>query len=133
MVDGQVIRAILSQPMARALFWAMCLAVLAGALAPQSDAPHLFALADKVLHAAAFAALAVVGLRAYPRYPLIVCVLLTALGGLIEVFQGYTSYRSQEWADFYADIVGVILGFFAYQLIVAVKRQYAERKSPTTL
>ena len=56
-----------------------------------------------------------------------------ALGGLIEIFQGYTSSRSQEWADFYADIVGVILGFFAYQLIVRVRRQYAERKSPTTL
>ena len=128
-----MIRTILSQPVARTLFWAMCLVVLVGALAPQSEPPQLFALADKVLHAAAFAALALVGLRAYPRYPLIVCVLLTALGGLIEVFQGYTSSRSQEWADFYADIVGVILGFLAYQLIVAVKRQYAERKSPATL
>ena len=123
-----MIRTILSQSVARTLFWAMCLVVLVSALAPQSDAPQLFALADKVLHAAAFAALALVGLRAYPRYLLIVCVLLIALGGLIEVFQGYTSSRSQEWADFYADIVGVILGFFAYQLIVEVKRQYAERK-----
>ena len=128
-----MIRTILSQSVARTLFWAMCLVVLVGALAPQSETPQLFALADKVLHAAAFAALALVGLWAYPRYPLIVCVLLIALGGLIEVFQGYTSSRSQEWADFYADIVGVILGFLAYQLIVAVKRQYAERKSPTTL
>lgn len=105
-----MIRALLSQPFARALFWLMCLTVLAGALTPQVDSPQLFALADKVVHTFAFAALALVGLRAYPRHTLIVCLLLIALGGLIEVVQGYTSTRSQEWEDFFADILGVVLG-----------------------
>lgn len=88
----------------------MCLTVLAGALAPQTDTPQLFALADKVVHTLAFAALAAVGLRAYPRHIFFVCVLLIALGGLIEIVQGFTSTRSQEWEDFLADILGVGLG-----------------------
>ena len=93
MVGGQMIQALLSQPFARALFWIMCLAVLLGALAPQSDVPQLFALADKVVHTLAFAALALVGLRAYPGRLLVTCLLLVALGGLIEVVQGFTSTR----------------------------------------
>ena len=105
-----MIRVLLSQPLARALFWIMCLTVMAGALAPQADTPQLFALADKVVHTLAFTALALVGLCAYPRHLLIVCVLLVALGGLIEIVQGYTSTRAQEWEDFLADILGVVLG-----------------------
>ena len=105
-----MMRALLSQPVARALFWVMCGTVLVGALAPQVNSPQLFALADKVVHTLAFAALALVGLRAYPTHLLVVCVLLIALGGLIEVVQGYTSTRSQEWEDYLADIVGVVLG-----------------------
>ena len=88
----------------------MCLAVLAGALAPQADSPQLFALADKVVHTLTFAALTLVGLRAYPTNLLVICILLIALGGLIEIVQGYTSTRSQEWEDFLADILGVGLG-----------------------
>ena len=105
-----MIRALLSQPFVRMLFWVMCGTVLVGALAPQADSPQLFALADKVVHTLAFAALALVGLRAYPTHLLVVCTLLIALGGLIEIFQGYTSTRSQEWEDFFADILGVVLG-----------------------
>ena len=100
----------LTQPFVRVLFWVMCGTVLVGALAPQLDTPQLFALADKVAHTLAFAALALVGLRAYPRHVLIVCTLLVALGGMIEIVQGYTSTRSQEWEDFLADILGTVLG-----------------------
>ena len=35
---------------------------------------------------------------------------LIALGGLIEILQGYTSSRSQEWEGFLADIPGVTRG-----------------------
>ena len=105
-----MMRALLRQPFARPLFWAMCVTVLAGALAPQADLPQLFALADKVIHTLAFIALALVGLRAYPRHLFLVCALLIALGGLIEVIQGYTSTRSQEWEDFFADVLGVGFG-----------------------
>ena len=112
-----MMRALLRQPFARPLFWAMCVTVLAGALAPQADSPQLFALADKVVHTLAFAALALVGLRAYPKQLFLVCALLIALGGLIEVVQGYTSTRSQEWEDFFADILGVGLGTLLARLV----------------
>ena len=105
-----MMRALLSQPHAKALFWGMCGTVLVGALAPLADTPQLFALADKVAHVVAFAVLALVGLKAYPRHTWVVCILLIALGGLIEVIQGYTSTRSQEWEDFFADILGVSFG-----------------------
>ena len=114
-------RALLSQPFARALFWVMCGTVLVGALAPQADSAHLFALADKVVHTLAFAALTLVGLRAYPRYVLIVSLLLIALGGLIEIVQGYTSTRSQEWEDFLADILGVGLGALLSRAVFLTK------------
>ena len=114
-------RALLSQPFARALFWVMCGTVLVGALAPQANSPQLFALADKVFHTLAFAALALVGLRAYPRYVLIVSLLLIALGGLIEIAQGYTSTRSQEWEDFLADILGVGLGVLLSKAVFLTK------------
>ena len=112
-----MIRALLSQPFARALFWVMCGTVLVGALAPQADSPQLFALADKVVHTLAFAALAMVGLRAYPTHLLIVCILLVALGGMIEIAQGYTSTRAQEWEDFLADILGVSFGVVLARLL----------------
>ena len=116
-----MIHRLLSQPYAKALFWVMCGTVLAGALAPQADTPQLFALADKVVHTLAFIALALVGLRAYPRHLLLVCALLIALGGLIEVVQGYTSTRSQEWEDFFADILGVILGVLLSRAVFLAK------------
>jgi VanZ family protein len=112
-----MIRVLLSLPLARALFWIMCFTVIAGALAPQADTPQLFALADKVVHTVAFLVLTLVGLRAYPRQVLVMVVVLISLGGLIEILQGYTSSRSQEWEDFLADTLGVGLGtLFANQL-----------------
>ena len=75
-----------------------------------ADTPQLFALADKVVHTLAFAALTLVGLRAYPRLVFVVCILLVVLGGLKEIVQGYTSTGAQNWEDFFADILGVDLG-----------------------
>ena len=117
-----MIRALISQPFARALFWVMCGTVLVGALAPQADSLQLFALADKVVHTLVFAALALVGLRAYPRQVLVMVVVLIALGGLIEILQGYISTRSQEWEDFLADILGVGLGTLLAKQIWPDKR-----------
>jgi VanZ family protein len=101
---------LLSQPVAKVIFWLLFLAVILGAVMPQSTSPQLFALADKVVHTVAFLVLTLVGLRAYPRQVLVMVVVLIALGGLIEILQGYTSTRSQEWEDFLADILGVGLG-----------------------
>ena len=101
---------LLSQPVAKVIFWLLFLAVILGAVMPQSNSPQLFALADKVVHTVAFLVLTLVGLRAYPRQILVMVVVLITLGGLIEILQGYTSTRSQEWEDFLADILGVGFG-----------------------
>ena len=44
---------LLSQPVAKVIFWLLFLAVILGAVMPQSNSPQLFALADKVVHTVA--------------------------------------------------------------------------------
>ncbi len=114
---------LLSQPVAKVIFWLLFLAVILGAVMPQSNSPQLFALADKVVHTVAFLVLTLVGLRAYPSKVLVMVVVLIALGGLIEILQGYTSTRSQEWEDFLADILGVGLG------ILLAKQLWPEKQT----
>ena len=65
---------------------------------------------DKINHVLAFSVLTILGCRAYPNR--IAAVLLGAIlyGGLIEVLQSFTPYRSAEWSDLVADAVGVLVG-----------------------
>lgn len=65
---------------------------------------------DKVNHALAFLALAVLGYRAYPRRAALLLLGLLAYGGAIELLQGLTAYRSAEWLDVVADGLGALLG-----------------------
>ena len=79
---------LLRRLVAKVIFWLLCLAVVLGAVMPQSNSPQFFALADKVVHTVAFLVLTLVGLRAYPRQVLVMVVVLISLGGLIEIFKG---------------------------------------------
>lgn len=101
----------------RLLFWLMCAGTIVLALLPSSNSPGLFALADKAAHAVAFLVLTAIGLRAYPRHTMILLLLLVGLGGAIEVAQGYTSTRSQEWEDFIADLIGIALALVVRRFI----------------
>ena len=101
---------LLRRPVAKVIFWLLCLAVILGAVMPQSNSPQFFALADKVVHTVAFLVLTLVGLRAYPRKVSVMVVVLISLGGLIEILQGNTSTRSQEWEDLLDDTLSVELG-----------------------
>ena len=65
---------------------------------------------DKANHALAFAALAILGCASYPRRMALVLIGLLAYGGLIELLQGLTAYRTAEWLDMGADGVGLALG-----------------------
>ena len=58
----------------------------------------------------AFGTLAVLGCRAFPRRAVAVLCALLAYGGLIELLQSLTPYRSAEWADWLADGLGLLLG-----------------------
>ncbi len=52
------------------------------------------------------------------HFAVIVCILASLLGGLMEFAQGCTTYRSCEMLDFYADSIGAVLA----TLIICVGR-----------
>jgi VanZ family protein len=95
------------------LFWA--------GLIPLKSLPGPdFALADKVWHLMAFGGLAGLFSRAlghFGRPPLAAArdaaLVSVALGGLLEVLQSFTTYRSADWADFLADSIGAALAYAA--------------------
>lgn len=99
------------QGLARRGFWALMLCVTVLSLMPTAYLPpQVFSLWDKAQHALAFTALAVLGLRAYPRHPWHLTVGLLVLGGGIELAQAATGWRHGEWGDWLADAVGLALG-----------------------
>lgn len=70
-----------------------------------------FVLMDKWLHLLTFLMLTVwfagqYGRRSYWR----LLVGLTAFGGLIELGQGLLAYRTAEWQDLFADMLGIGAG-----------------------
>jgi VanZ family protein len=77
-----------------------------------------FELADKVWHLVAFGGLAALLSRAavYFGRPAAVAArdaagVALALGGLLELLQSLTEYRSADWADFLADALGIVLAY----------------------
>lgn len=92
-------------------FWALALCVAVLSLMPVAYLPPpVFSLWDKAQHALAFAALAALGLLAYPRRPWRLAVGLLAFGGAIELAQAATGWRYGEWGDWLADAVGLVAG-----------------------
>ena len=98
------------EPQMKRAFWFTCLVVVAGALSPQGPEQVTVVLSDKLVHAGAFFVLSIFGLKAYPTHTLRIIVLLTCVGAGIEIAQGFTSTRSQEWEDLVADALGIGLG-----------------------
>ncbi|CAI09514.1 VanZ family protein [Aromatoleum aromaticum] len=102
--------------MRSALFAAACLAVAVLSLLPGTALPPVaFNVWDKAQHAGAFAALAVLGLWAFPRWPVAVVGALLVYGVFIELAQDATGWRYGDWHDWLADAVGVTLGFMAWR------------------
>jgi VanZ family protein len=97
--------------MTRPAFWALLLCVAVLSLMPTGYLPpQVFSLWDKAQHALAFAALAGLGLRAYPRHRWQVAAGLLVFGAGIELAQAATGWRHGEWADWLADAVGLAAG-----------------------
>lgn len=112
-----------------------CLLLFWAGLIPLKSLPGPdFKLADKVWHAAAFGGLAGVACRALkyggrsPRLAARDSALIAAgLGGLLEIFQSFTAYRSADVWDFVADALGAMLAFMAIRALeVTVVPQGAE-------
>jgi VanZ family protein len=94
----------------KAMFALAAIAVMVLSLLPLGpQAPSLGW--DKANHMTAFALLAVLGCRAYPTRTVAVVTGLLAYGGLIEVLQSFTGYRTAEWADLLADALGLPVGW----------------------
>lgn len=74
---------------------------------------------DKSNHLLAFSVLTVLGCLSYPGRTLRVVVGLFAYGALIEVLQSFTSYRSAELVDLFADSIGLAIG---WQVMALLKR-----------
>lgn len=97
--------------MMRPAFWALLLCVAVLSLMPTGYLPpQVFSLWDKAQHALAFAALAALGLRAYPRHPWPLAAGLLLFGAGIELAQAATGWRHGEWGDWLADAVGLAAG-----------------------
>lgn len=99
-----------SQAQRRWAFWLCLLVVLALALMRPS---HYMPTTgwDKANHALAFAVLTILGALAYPRRLARLLIGLLAYGVLIEVLQSFTSYRTSDVHDVFADCVGLVIGW----------------------
>lgn len=85
-----------------------------------------FELADKVYHALGFGGLAGLLSRVFVHVgrPALVAargaaLIATALGGVLEVLQSLTPYRSADWADFLADSLGAAFAYGVLRLLNA--------------
>jgi len=101
------------------LFWVTVIAGLILALVPTE--PELPTTGwDKTNHLLAFSVLFILGRKSYTRVHLLFFGLLL-YGGLIEALQSFTSYRSAELADLFADCLGLILGVGLQMLITKLQ------------
>lgn len=95
------------------------LVLMAGlSLMPVPMIPGPMQFWDKAQHAMEFFGLAVTGRLAYPRSPVGLGLSLMSYGALIEVSQSsFTTTRSGELADWYADAVGLMIGHLLVYLL----------------
>ena len=99
----------------KAFFWCCMVALTVASLLPVALLPPQgFNVWDKAQHAMGFGWLALVGLLAYPRKPVMMCGYLLVYGGAIELAQAATGWRYGEWWDLAADGFGVMIGAGAW-------------------
>lgn len=93
----------------RLIFVAALVAVFWLALLPAPDIVQIVSWQDKVEHALLFAALALLGLSAWPRSAFALGLGLLAYGAAMEVAQSFTGYRVGDPLDWIADAIGVAI------------------------
>jgi VanZ family protein len=79
--------------------------------------PYLFAGSDKVVHAGLYAVLGMAlgfgRVRSAAPPPHLLLIFVGALYGVTdELHQMFVRGRSPDWADWVADLVGVVIGYF---------------------
>lgn len=98
------------------VFFSAALAVLALALTPTASRIATTGW-NKTNHLLAFAVLAWLGLKAYPRHAAAVLIGLFAYGALVEILQVFIPSRAADWTDLIANILGLLLGWGVGQVI----------------
>ncbi|MBB4964181.1 VanZ family protein [Saccharothrix violaceirubra] len=88
---------------------------------PQSGVPSSWPGMDKIVHLGLFALLAVTGLFALPRTPVLVGLVGYAV--LSEVLQGLLIVlgRSADVVDGLTDVAGIGLGWLAYRVVSGIR------------
>jgi LPXTG-motif cell wall-anchored protein len=110
-------------------FWLCAGAVLLFSLLPTS--PELPSTGwDKSNHFLGFFSLALLGLLAYGSSRGKLFFGLLAFGGLIELLQSLTPYRLADWADLWADGLGVLAGFALFALLRRFRAARARTGDP---
>ena len=86
--------------------------VLIFAIIPTSGGAALIPYQDKFLHALIFIFLSIFTLRAFEyARPSYAFFFLISFGLFIEITQYFIPYRSFEFLDLFADIIGALIGF----------------------
>lgn len=89
-------------------FWFGLIALTIASLVPVPMLPpQVMNIWDKAQHAFGFAGITALGLLAYTRHDMRVCLGLLAWGGAIELMQWASGWRYGEWIDWLADAIGV--------------------------
>lgn len=98
--------------LARFAFWTACIVFAFLCLIPTAylDSAGLFDWWDKAQHVLAFFCLCILGIFSYQTDIGKIVVGLLIYGCLIEVLQWQTGWRSGEFADWIADVIGILFG-----------------------
>jgi VanZ family protein len=93
--------------------WLLILLIGYISLIPSPPSPLRFPHADKLEHLIAYTVLMgwlcqIYSARSQRLYLALACV---AYGGIIELLQGWSGYRTADWMDLLADSLGVALGW----------------------
>jgi len=102
--------------MLRAAFLVALLLAFVVALLPVPATPELVAGQDKLGHFAAFVALGLLGLSAWPARPGAVFVTLLAYGYAIEAAQSLTAHRTGDVWDWLADALGAATALVLHRI-----------------
>jgi VanZ family protein len=104
-------------------FWLACLGVATLSLMPVDKLPAItLDLWDKAQHAAGFFLLCALGLWAYPKHLVRVCIGLLLFGVAIEVAQSASGWRTGDPLDWVADSLGVALAALAMRNVALANR-----------
>jgi VanZ family protein len=110
----------------RTAFVVCLLGMLALSLMPDPATLTLLSTGwDKSNHALAFFLLGMLGSRAFPGPAWRLAVGLLGYGVLIEALQGMTTWRTAEWQDLLADMVGISAALGAFAVLRRAYRRAA--------